>query len=636
MKYGLFTTRRTAKIIQMTSNPASLPTNPTLSLAQQTWWHKPLIWGTFLVLLYLLREFFLIGFLTFLFCFIVRSLVGFLKRRLGSNSDDYRTDLILTLLVFFVICGILYGVGRYFVPQLIRQSKSLVAQMKDSSAAQVQNTLLANTVGAWSFERKYGIPDDPRYQRGLSEFEAAGRNGEGLYREFPKLNTRLQAEFESNYEQAQVLHLQSLSQQGNSADGPLKQWFLGVKAPELLQDKRDYYISRWEAEYESPEQAGKLATLKQQPDFQSQRDQQIRERIWTDVRSDPVLMAELSKQWAGAVSVQTWDQFRRSSEYQTQFKKFYETRFTEAPGSIPIDYSYFQTLVAAYPKGKQDFLDVVRQHNATPQETPAHQQFDFESATKLELGQQWWGTSHAADWVRDHAASDGPKLLETVVKRVDEGLGELVRIPIQIVTALLLSVFMLIEWQGVKSGLAGLRDTRLRPIYDEVAPGAIALGKLIGKSFQGQVIIAFLNACLTLFALWLIGVEYKFILALLVFVFSFIPVLGVLLSGLPICLIAILQPGGSVLMAVQVIVAIAIIHLIESMIFSPRIIGKIGHLHPVLVIAILLVAEHFFGMWGLVLGVPVAIYIIRVVILRLPIPGVYEPDGAPQVAIEHR
>ena len=45
------------------------------------------------------------------------------------------------------------------------------------------------------------------------------------------------------------------------------------------------------------------------------------------------------------------------------------------------------------------------------------------------------------------------------------------------------------------------------------------------------------------------------------------------------------------------------------------------------VIAILLVAEHFFEMWGLILGVPMAIYLIRVVILNDTIPGVYEPES---------
>ena len=80
-------------------------------------------------------------------------------------------------------------------------------------------------------------------------------------------------------------------------------------------------------------------------------------------------------------------------------------------------------------------------------------------------------------------------------------------------------------------------------------------------------------------------------------------------------------------MVLEVIVAIAIIHMLEATLLSPRIIGKIGHIHPVLVIVILLVAERFFGMWGLVLGVPVAIYLIRVVILNTAIPGVYEPAG---------
>jgi predicted PurR-regulated permease PerM len=209
-------------------------------------------------------------------------------------------------------------------------------------------------------------------------------------------------------------------------------------------------------------------------------------------------------------------------------------------------------------------------------------------------------------------------------------MGGFMRIPIQVATSLVLAFLMLIEWQGMKVGLVNLRDTRLRPIYDEIAPGLVALGKLIGKSFQGQVVIALFNACFTFFALWLIGVEYKFVLVLITFLFSFIPVVGVILSGIPMVAVAIFQPGGSLIIAVQVLVAVGVIHMIEGMVLSPRIIGKIGHLHPVLVIAILLVAEHFFGMWGLILGVPVAIYLIRVIILRTPIPGIYEPEAFPQ------
>ncbi|MFT3883753.1 MAG: hypothetical protein QM703_29500 [Gemmatales bacterium] len=39
-------------------------------------------------------------------------------------------------------------------------------------------------------------------------------------------------------------------------------------------------------------------------------------------------------------------------------------------------------------------------------------------------------------------------------------------------------------------------------------------------------------------------------------------------------------------------------------------------LHPVLIIAILPIAHYFFGIWGLILAVPVAVYVINEVILR--------------------
>ncbi|QDV54362.1 AI-2E family transporter [Rosistilla oblonga] len=613
----------------MPSDPSTPTAQSPDSILQQNWWHKPLIWGVFVALIYALREFFLVGFLTFLFCFIVRSLVGAIARRIAPHRpDSHRLDLILTLSIFSCLCLSLYGLGRFFVPPLIHEGKSLVTQMKQTNAVELQNTLLSNTAGTWKFRRQFGPPEDPRYKKGLAQFLAAGRSGAGLYQEFPQLHSRLKAEFEANYEQAQVLQLQS---QASGASVPFKTWFMEFKAPDIFHAKQDYYVSRWQASQASDDKQDEAKSLTQKTDFESLRDERIRQRIWADVNADPVLLAQLKSEWAQAISIQKWAEFRESPAYQAEFKQFYETQFADDSNNVPIDYAYFETLAAAYPKGKQAFLEAVDQHQQTAKESAAHQQFDFESATKREFGQQWWATSPAADWVREHATEDGPKILAAGVKQFDQALGHVLRVPIQIGTALLLAVFMLIEWDSVKTGVANIRNTRLRSVFDEIAPGVIALGKLIGKSFQGQVVIAVINAFLTLIALWIIGVEYKFILAMVVFVFSFIPVVGVILSGVPLCGMAILQPGGSLLMAVQVIAAVALIHLIEGMVLSPRIIGKIGHLHPVLVIAILLIAEHFFGMWGLVLGVPVAIYLIRVVLLDLPIPGIYEPDRAPEL-----
>jgi predicted PurR-regulated permease PerM len=44
-----------------------------------------------------------------------------------------------------------------------------------------------------------------------------------------------------------------------------------------------------------------------------------------------------------------------------------------------------------------------------------------------------------------------------------------------------------------------------------------------------------------------------------------------------------------------------------------------------MVLAILTISEHFFGIWGLLLGCPIMVYIIRFVIFDDGIPGVIEP-----------
>ena len=271
-----------------------------------------------------------------------------------------------------------------------------------------------------------------------------------------------------------------------------------------------------------------------QPEMEAERDAWIHKQVFMDIQSDPVQLAEFRSQWARAISIQSWAEFRQSKEYKSKFETFYNNRRASNPAATPIDYEFFESLSSAYPKGEQAFLETVRSHYEDASGSIEHQRHDFETATQLDLAREWWTTSHVADWVRDHARQDGPKVLESIAAWGEHALASLFRVPIQVATALMLSIFILVEWRGLKAGVADLRKTRLQPVVDEILPGVVALGKLIGKSFQGQVVIAAANAMLTLIALWIIGVEYKFILGMLVFVFSFIPVVGVILSAFPI------------------------------------------------------------------------------------------------------
>jgi predicted PurR-regulated permease PerM len=191
--------------------------------------------------------------------------------------------------------------------------------------------------------------------------------------------------------------------------------------------------------------------------------------------------------------------------------------------------------------------------------------------------------------------------------------------------SLLLSFFITIDIHRIRGGVLRLRQSRMRDFYDEIAPGLYTFGRLIGRAFQAQGVIAFFNTFLTFLALNFLQIKNEVFLCAIVFVCSFIPVLGVVLSSIPIAVMAIVQPGGTVFLGLKAIGAILVIHFIETSILNPKILGDMLHLHPVMVLAVLAVGEHFFGVWGLLLSVPVTVYILRCVILNEEIPGLIEP-----------
>jgi predicted PurR-regulated permease PerM len=136
-----------------------------------------------------------------------------------------------------------------------------------------------------------------------------------------------------------------------------------------------------------------------------------------------------------------------------------------------------------------------------------------------------------------------------------------------------------------------------------------------------------------LLALLVLGVEHPVLLATAVFVLCLVPTLGMVLSWVLIVAVAVLQPGGGLGLALQATAAVLLVICLETFVFSPRILGKMMELHPVLIIALLPLAQYFFGVWGLILATPVAVYVIHVLILRRGLPGTHDtPQKRPLVA----
>lgn len=175
-------------------------------------------------------------------------------------------------------------------------------------------------------------------------------------------------------------------------------------------------------------------------------------------------------------------------------------------------------------------------------------------------------------------------------------------------------VSFLIVWDLPKTRERVVRFStgRTADVYAEIAPGLRAFGVMLGRAFEAQSVVAVVNAGLSSVVFIALGLPSIALLVMIVFVCSYIPILGMILSTIPAAFLAF--KVGGIPHVLWLIAAILVIHAVEAYMLNPLVYGRHLRLHPVVVLVVLLVAEHLFGAWGLLLGVPVAAFVYRHVI----------------------
>ena len=199
------------------------------------------------------------------------------------------------------------------------------------------------------------------------------------------------------------------------------------------------------------------------------------------------------------------------------------------------------------------------------------------------------------------------KQIPLIVLFLVKGIGDLL-------ISILFSFIIVLQLPSLKTGFSRLENSRLSRFYEEIVPDIIGFGKSIGRAFQAQAMIAVCNTFLTFLGLVFFNVPSPLFLSLIVFICSFIPILGLFFSSLPICILG-LETGGFVLV-LKLMLFIIGIHLVESYFLNPKIMGAVMKIHFLAVLIILLVAGKLFGFWGLLLGIPTFQYVFNEIIMH--------------------
>ncbi|MCA9323077.1 MAG: AI-2E family transporter, partial [Planctomycetes bacterium] len=179
---------------------------------------------------------------------------------------------------------------------------------------------------------------------------------------------------------------------------------------------------------------------------------------------------------------------------------------------------------------------------------------------------------------------------------------------------ILFSFLIVFDLNALRAEVHKLEETKLHGFYRETMRNIVKFGSVLGKVLEAQAVIALVNTVLTGIGLWILGIPNIGFLCLGVFVCGFIPVAGVFISSVPICLIGLFHGGVSMMLIL--IAFITGIHFLEAYVLNPRIMGAALHINPVLVLIILVIGHHALGVWGLLLGLPICYYFFTHVIKR--------------------
>lgn len=569
---------------------------------------KLLIWAIFLTAVYLVSNFFLLIFLTFMLCYLTLGVVGVCMPWLERGRERPWLRRGLTVVVLLLIPLVFLGGLGLLASRLIGQAQNVSGWLAHADPEAEIARVVEGIVGPSEFAREYGGPDDPRFQQGLAEFRERGDRYVAEYLDFPALEARLEGGFHKRFDEEERARQRfRLTREGSSSQA-FADWFITQKYPQVKEQARK--------ELAEQGRTGAIA------------DPLLRgavtdspEQLLSAVRQDAPTLARLREEWTQETVEAALKAAKASPEGEAQFRSYYEERRAAQPSVVPYPFELYTALKKARPQGKQAFAAVLDQHEEAGTDREARVRADFVAAKRHELFQKWWGDNPVARFCREQAAGRLSDSGDKASAWVDAALSTFLDLPLTVATALLLSLFICVDFPALRRGVRRLRNTWLRDVYDEVAPALTRLAHLIGRSFQAQAVVSACNALLMLIGLELLGVDHALVLSILTFVLCLIPVVGVFLSSVPVVLFALLQADGGVVLAVEAVGLILVVHIIETFVLNPRIVGKFMELHPVLVIGLLPVAQYFFGIWGVILSTPVAVYVLYEWIFCEEIPG---------------
>lgn len=197
------------------------------------------------------------------------------------------------------------------------------------------------------------------------------------------------------------------------------------------------------------------------------------------------------------------------------------------------------------------------------------------------------------------------------INYIVQSISNISKVAINIIIALILSIFFLLEKDKIIQFTSKFRQSKISGICSEIEFFWNTFISSFGKVIEVQIVIAAINGVLSVIGLWIIGFPHLLGFGMIVMLLGLIPVAGVIISLVPLSIVAF-NNGGLVQIA-YVLIMIALLHAFEAYILNPKLMSSKTKLPIFYTLSILIVSEHIAGVLGLIVGIPIFMFILDII-----------------------
>ncbi|WP_438309673.1 AI-2E family transporter [Streptomyces sp. HUAS TT3] len=192
-----------------------------------------------------------------------------------------------------------------------------------------------------------------------------------------------------------------------------------------------------------------------------------------------------------------------------------------------------------------------------------------------------------------------------------QGVTVLVELLTGILLVIFCTLFMLYDGARIWRWTLKAVPAAARPAVADCGPAA---WRTLTGYVRGTVIVALVDAVFIGLGVYFLGVPLAVPLAVFIFLFSFIPLVGAVVSGALAVVVALVTQG--LFAAAMVVLVVLVVQQLEGHVLQPFILGRAVRVHPLGVVLAVTAGGTLAGVGGAVVAVPL-VAVLKTVVSRL-------------------